>query len=427
MNYLFSIYHWVLAWVGGFIYGHPSRRIFVIGVTGTKGKSTTIEFLSAILEAAGKKTALSSTVRRKVLNEEKRNTSGNSMPGRFFLQGFLKKAVKAGAEYALIEVTSQGVIQHRHRFIDWDAAFLTNLAPEHIEAHGSFENYRAAKVSFFEYLARSRKKEKYFFVNGNDSNAEYFVKAGERISGGRVFIYTKEKFLGECLKNGLDLTSREKRRAVNNWLWGDFNLDNAAAGLAFAGSQKISWPVARKAITEFGGLIGRLEFVQREPFAVVVDGAHTPDSLEKVYQNLRPEVLYGLPGQGAPGGKLICVLGSAGGGRDKWKRPEMGKIAARYCDAVVLTDEDPYDEDPSQILAEIKSGISNFQFPISNLYEILDRKEAIKKAISLAEKNDAVVATGKGSEMSIHIAHGKTIPWDEKETIKEALNSLKKI
>ena len=105
----------------------------------------------------------------------------------------------------------------------------------------------------------------------------------------------------------------------------------------------------------------------------------------------------------------------------------MGKIAARYCDAVVLTDEDPYDEDPSQILAEIKSGISNFQFPISNLYEILDRKEAIKKAISLAEKNDAVVATGKGSEMSIHIAHGKTIPWDEKETIKEALNSLKKI
>lgn len=425
MKYLFSMYHWLLAWAGSVIYRHPGRKIFVIGVTGTKGKSTTLEFLNAILESAGKKTALSSTVRQKILNEEKRNTSSNSMPGRFFLQRFLRRAVNAGAEYALIEVTSQGVVQHRHCFIDWDAALVTNLAPEHIESHGSFENYRAAKISFFEYLAQSRKKEKYLFVNGNDPNAEHFVKAGERVPGGRIFVYTKEKFLDECFKNGLDLNSREKRRAVNEWLWGDFNLDNAVAGLAFADSQKIPWPIAKKAIAGFGGLAGRLEFIQREPFAVVVDGAHTPDSLEKVYENLRPEILYGKPN-----GKMICVLGSAGGGRDKWKRPAMGKIAAQYCDAVVLTDEDPYDENPNGILDEIESGFKDFserRLKPENVFKILDRREAIKKAISLADKNDVIIATGKGSELSIHVARGKTIPWNEKEVAKEILNFLKKV
>jgi len=347
------------------------------------------------------------------------------MPGRFFVQGFLRKAVEAGAEYALIEVTSQGVVQHRHEFIDWDAAFLTNVAPEHIESHGSFENYRAAKVAFFEYLSESRKKEKYFFVNGNDRNGEYFVRAGEKVLGGQVIIYTREKFLAECLKNGLNLSSREKRREANDWLWSDFNLDNAAAGLAFADSRNIPWQVSKKAITGFGGLIGRMEFVQREPFAVVVDGAHTPDSLEKVYQNVRPDVLYGNHT-----GKLICVLGSAGGGRDKWKRPAMGKIAAEYCDAIILTDEDPYDENPEEILEEIRYGMDeaeNKRIKPENVFKIPDRRKALEKAIGLAEKGDSVIATGKGSEMSIHVAKGHTISWNEKEIAKEILNSLKKI
>ena len=209
MKYLYSIYHWLLAWTGNFIYRRPSRKLFVIGVTGTKGKSTTLEFLNAILEANGNKTALSSTVREKILNEEKRNTSGNSMPGRFFLQKFLSRAVKAGAEYALIEVTSQGVVQHRHEFIDWDAAFMTNLHPEHIESHGSFENYRAAKLAFFSYLAKSHKKEKFLFVNRSDKNASYFTDAAMGVPGGKIIIYSADNFIAECFKNGLDITSRE--------------------------------------------------------------------------------------------------------------------------------------------------------------------------------------------------------------------------
>ena len=419
MKHLYSIYHWLLAWTGNIIYGRPSRELFVIGVTGTKGKSTTLEFLNAILEANGKKTALSSTVREKILDKEKRNTSGNSMPGRFFLQGFLSRAVRAGAEYALIEVTSQGVVQHRHEFFDWDAAFFTNLHPEHIESHGSFENYRAAKMAFFSYLAKSSKKEKFFFVNGDDKNALNFINATAKVPGKKIAIYTALNFIKECLENGLDIGSREKRQAVNNWLWSDFNLENAAAGLAFADSQKISWTVSRKAITGFAGLIGRMEFVQREPFAVVVDGAHTPESLEKAYQNSRPEVLYGKSG-----GKMICILGSAGGGRDKWKRPAMGKIAAQYCDAVILTDEDRYDENLGEILDQIELGFKDAEkrrLKSENIFRILDRREAFKKAVSLAEKGDSIIATGKGSEMSIHIEKGKTIPWNEKEIAKETL------
>lgn len=418
MRYLYSIYHWLWVWAGSVIFSHPSRKIFVVGVTGTKGKSTTLEFLGAILEAAGKKVALSSTVYRKISGRTERNLSDNSMPGRFFLQSFLRKAVSAGADYALLEVTSQGVVQHRHEFIDWDAAIFTNLAPEHIESHGSFENYRAAKVSFFEYLARSRKPEKFFFVNGNDANARHFMDAAA-IPGGVLYQYKKEKFLEECLKHKLDLTSREKRVKANNWLASDFNLDTASAGLAFAESRKIPWPIFQKALLDFKGLMGRMEFVQKEPFAAIVDGAHTPDSLEKAYQNARPEIIFGKTG-----GKMICVLGSAGGGRDVWKRPAMGKIAANWCDVIILSDEDPYDEDPDEILEQIKYGINETEgkkTKSENVLKILDRHLALKKAVSLAEKGDVIIATGKGSEMSIHIAKGKAVPWNEKEILESII------
>ena len=175
MRFLKSIYHFFLAWVGALLYGFPSRKIFVLGVTGTKGKSTTLELINAILQSSGKKTALISSIRFKIADDTTKNTSGMSMPGRFALQRFLRKAVRAGCQYALVEVTSQGILQHRHRFIDFDAALFTNLHPEHIEAHGSFENYRAAKVSFFEDVAeRSGKSPKRFFINEADKSAQYF-------------------------------------------------------------------------------------------------------------------------------------------------------------------------------------------------------------------------------------------------------------
>jgi len=402
---LFSLYHWLWAFWGALWNGFPSCRLFVIGVTGTKGKSTTAELIAAILAEGGKKTALFSSLWVAVGDEREKNLSGNSMPGRGALQRFLRRASRAGCTHAIIEVTSEGVRQHRHRFIDWDAAVFLNLAPEHLESHGSFEKYRAAKVAFFASLARSKKRERFFFVNASDPNAAHFTEIAERVPGAHLV-----KF-------------REAPEIKNPWFTPDFNKENAAAALAVADSLCVPRGVAMGALERFGGVPGRLEYVQREPFAVVVDYAHTPDSLEKVYRYLKNQQLITNNLQlTTQNSKLICVLGSAGGGRDRWKRPVMGEIAARFCNEIILTNEDPYDENPSQILSEIKSGIFNVQFPISNVREILDRRGAINAAIACAKPSDTIVMTGKGSESWIHVAHGKKVPWSDSETARAMLS-----
>lgn len=367
LNYLKNnIYHLGLAFLSAVIFRFPSRKIFVIGVTGTKGKSTVLELIGFILKKAGKKVAISSSIRN--------GESSMTMPGRFFLQRFLRRAVSNHCDYALIEVTSQGVLQNRHRFINWGAAIFTNLHPEHIESHGGFENYREAKLNFFRYV------KGLFFINRDDENAPAFARVST--GKGEIILYGKS-----------DLSSQ---------LVGEFNKYNIGAAVAFVRSQKINEDIIIKVVAEFSGAPGRMGFVQKEPFAVVVDYAHTPDSLKNVYETLR-----------SAQGKLICVLGAAGGGRDKWKRPEMGKIAAEYCDEIILTEEDSYDENLEDILKQIEGDFS--------FMKILDRREAIKKAIDLAKTGDTIVITGKGSEKWIHLANGKKIPWSERKTITDLL------
>jgi len=399
MDALRSLYHFVLAWIGNNIYGSPSKKIFVIGVTGTKGKSTVVELINFILESAGKKTAISSSVRFKVNGFSKPNLTGMSMPGRFFIQQFLYEAVKKECQYAIIEVTSQGILQHRHRFIDFDAAVLTNLEPEHIEAHGSFENYRNSKVRFFRDVAeRSRKRMKFFLINTDARDKEYFVDAAKGY--GEIAIYDKKDIM---------------RIKMKTRLIGEFNFENIAAAVSLARSIGIEWEAIREGVELFNGVPGRLEFVQKIPYSVIIDYAHTPDSLEKVYQTVKKSVIKksGL-------GKMICVLGAAGGGRDMWKRAVMGEIAAKYCDHILLTNEDPFDEDPAEILNHIEAGILNDYK--KKVKKIIDRKEAIRSAIKMAKKGDAVIITGKGSEPYMRVAGGKKISWNEKEIVAKIIN-----
>lgn len=401
MSILRSSYHYFLARLGSFVYKDPSSRLFVLGVTGTKGKSTVIELVNAILETAGKKTALLSSVRFKIDSIDRPNATGMTMPGRFAVQSFLAKAARQGCEYAIIEVTSQGVLQHRHRFINFDGALVTNLEPEHIEAHGSFEKYRASKAKFFYDAAHfSNKREKFFYINSGMRDSRYFVNA---VAGKGNTIFYNRKDIAEL--------------KIKTTLIGEFNLENIAAAIAFARSQNIDWEVIRQAVETFNGVPGRLEFVQKFPFVVVIDYAHTPDSLEKVYQTLSNQELKNEDK------KLICALGSAGGGRDAWKRPIMGKIAARYCDRIFLTNEDPFDENPEEIINQIEDGILDDNK--MKVRKILDRKEAIRNAIKLAKKGDVVIITGKGCEPHMRLAKGKKIPWNEREVVLGILNEEK--
>ncbi len=393
-----SIYHFGLAWFGNIRFNRPSKNIFIIGVTGTKGKSTVTELINAILETAGKSTAVSSSVRFKIDGESRPNSTGMSMPGRFFLQRFLSEAVAKGCDYAVIEVTSQGILQYRHRFVDFDAAVITNLEPEHIEAHGSFENYRDSKVRFFRDMAvHSVKNPKYFFINSDARDYEFF--SGAAADFGKIVLFNKKDMIKVKIKTKLI---------------GEFNLENIAAAVAFARSRNIDWDTIRQAVEAFDGVPGRLEFVQKTPFSVVIDYAHTPDSLEKVYQTMKGK------NKKEQDKKLICVLGAAGGGRDMWKRPVMGEIAAKYCDSIILTNEDPFDEDPQEIIDEIEAGILNHGK--KKVKKIIDRREAIRTAVRSAKKGDSVIITGKGSESYMRIAKGKQIPWNEKEIVTKILN-----
>src|SRR3989344_4889776 len=342
-NFFQPYYHWCLAYLAAAVYGFPARRLKIVGVTGTNGKSTVVHLITSILEEAGEKVASVSSLRFRINKKEETNILKMTMPGRFKLQKFLREAIGAGCKYGIIEITSEGIKQHRHIGIDFYMAVLTNVTPEHIESHGTFEKYRAAKALLF-------KKAKIHVLNGEDPSIDYFLK----IPAQNRIIYSKKDFPPN----------------IHFKLLGDFNLENA-----------------------------------------VVDYAHTPDALEKVYQTLRD------PRFTLHASRLLCVLGSAGGGMDKWKRPEMGKIAAKFCDEIILTNEDPYDEDPQKIIDEVAGG--------RNFKKIINRREAIREAIKSAQSGDTVIITGKGAEPWLMGPNGTKIPWDDREVTIEELAKLK--
>jgi UDP-N-acetylmuramoyl-L-alanyl-D-glutamate--2,6-diaminopimelate ligase len=397
-KFIFSIYHYLLSLMGVLIYGFPSKKLIVIGVTGTNGKSTVVHLISEILERTGAKVISMSSIRFKIGDKEEKNMLKMTMPGRMKLQKFLAEAVKNGCKYAVIEVTSEGIKQFRHKFIDWDGAVFTNLTKEHIEAHRGFENYKKAKGKLFQALEKSPKKNKFAVLNADDEDYEYFSGL---FSGKKYFYGIKNK--------SAEITPEKIGLKLDN-LIGEFNIYNALAAACAGLAQGIDLPEISEVLRNAKGIPGRLELVISEPFKVFVDYAHTPDALEKIYKTL---------GKG-----LVCVLGSCGGGRDKWKRPEMGKIAADYCDQIILTNEDPYDENPLSILDEIESGFSQIPNPKSEILKILDRREAINKALSSAKPGDTIIITGKGCEPWMVVANGKKIAWDDRKVVREEYNKI---
>lgn len=395
-------YHYLFALFAATIYRFPSRKLKVVAVTGTKGKTSTVEIVNAILEEAGYRTALAGTLRFKIGDMEERNRYKMTIPGRFFVQRFLRHAVNARCDWVILEMTSEGARQFRHKFIDFDALIFTNISPEHIESHGSFENYKNAKLSIARALTLSQKRPRIIIANADDKYAREFLavdadtKTTYSLKDAEPYTLEKDKttfnFMGSPLQTHLS---------------GAFNLSNTLAGTSFARTIGVAPEVIRRAIEKFHGIRGRVERVNAgQDFDVIVDYAHTVDSLEKVYEVFQ-------------GSRKICVLGGTGGGRDQWKRPAMGAIASAHCDEIILTDEDPYDEDPQKIVSEIIAGVEGGQAEI-----IMDRRVAIAKALSLAKTGDTVIITGKGTDPYIMEASGKKTPWDDATVAREELTKI---
>ena len=397
-------YHFLLSWIAAIIYNFPSREIIVIAVTGTKGKSSTIEYLNAIFEAAGHTTALASSIRFKLAGVSDPNLTRMTTPGRFFFQRFLREAVDAKCTIALLEMTSEGARQSRHRFINLDALLFINLAPEHIESHGSFQAYSDAKFELGRQLARSHKKPRYMAANAEDRES------------GRYLSLPIEHLLPFSLEGARPWQTSEQGGSftfdnivISVRLPGEFSLRNALAAATLAHAMGIPVRTIVKGIGSLERIPGRAEnIIEGQSFPVIVDYAHTPDSLHALYSAY-------------PTRRKICVLGSTGGGRDMWKRSVMGSVAEEFCENIILTNEDPYDEDPRSITDMIASGIK-----AKKPETIMDRREAIQHALSLARASDVVLVTGKGTDPTMQGPQGTNVKWSDADVVREEIRKLLK-
>ena len=403
-------YHYLMALLGAIIYRFPARNLFIIGITGTKGKSSVTEMVNSILEDAGYKTAVAGTIRFKIGEESRPNKFKMSMPGRFFLQKFLRECVNKKCTHVILEMTSEGSKFYRNKFIPNDAFIFTNLTPEHIESHGSFENYKNAKLNIAKNLKKdwqfdkklNPKKETFGVVNQDDEHFEDFYN----INYTNKIKYSITDAKPIDLSNGIKM--RFEKNTIFSSLEGEFNVYNILAASSLCYLMGIPEKNIRQGIENLKSIPGRVQKINAGGFDVIVDYAHTAESLEALYKTF-------------PNKKKICVLGNTGGGRDKWKRPLMAQIAEKYCDEIILTNEDPYDEDPMEIISQMEKALKKNRHAV-----ILNRREAIHSAIRKAGKESVVLITGKGTDPYIMEADGKKTPWSDYNVAKEELEKIKK-
>lgn len=393
-------YHFLLSFISAVSYGFPAKKLMVIGVTGTKGKSSVSEMLYTVLKDAGYKTAVASTIRFAIGEKTEPNLFKMTMPGRGFIQQFLKKAVDAGCTHAVIEITSESTKQFRHLFLFQNALVFTNLQREHIESHGSFEKYAEAKLKIGKELAASPKRPRAIIPNADDpQSAPYLALSVEQ-----KLPFSYEDAKDVSLSPG-HASFTYKGVHFSLQLPGSFSVKNALAVITAAQFAGVPLHTIAASLEKLPRIPGRTERIEEgQAFQVVVDYAHTPDSLSALYE--------------AYPGRKICVLGNTGGGRDTWKRPLMGQIAETACEEVILTNEDPYDEDPDAIVKAMAEGMKRAP------RIIMDRREAIHTALTLARAGDSVLITGKGTDPYIMLAKGEKLPWSDAQVTKEELKKL---
>ncbi len=413
---LLLFYHYFLSKTASWYYNNPSKKLIVIGVTGTNGKTTTTNIISQLLECLGHKTGLVSTVNFKIGDKEWLNNKKMTMLGRWQTQKIIKQMLKDNCKYVIIETSSQGIEQFRHKGIDYNLVIFTNLTPEHIEAHGGFKNYRAAKEKLFKHLSegKSKKFKKIIISNIDDKETERLKKfpVDKFITYG---FKNKADYRGEDLKleNGLVSFSLNNKKFKTPFL-GEFNGYNILAGISTVVT--LGFDLYKIMNCKLKTVPGRQEFIkEKQNFKILIDYAPEPESLKQLYKALK----------NFPKNKIIHVLGSCGGGRDKNRQPILGEIASNKAEVVIITNEDPYDDDPQEIINNIARGaLKNKKILNKNLFKIKNREQAIKKALQLAEKDDLVLITGKGAEQAICVANGKKIEWDDRKVVKKLIKLL---
>ncbi|MFH0912555.1 MAG: UDP-N-acetylmuramoyl-L-alanyl-D-glutamate--2,6-diaminopimelate ligase [Patescibacteria group bacterium] len=428
MPWLYDSYHRAQGVMAATVFGFPSIKMRVIGITGTNGKTTTANFLAHILEVSGARVGLATTVNiwtgtKKWINETKMTTLSP-----FALQGLLRQMANNKCQYAIIETTSHALAQHRTWGIFYDVAVFTNITHDHLDYHKTFENYKVAKTKLFRELTEALRKPgmpKISVVNLNDPNAPDFYQfpADQKYYFAIDKVATPEAPDALLWANNIHEGRQRTLFTLNTpkgsidiqlHLLGKFNVQNALAAASVAFALGIDLQTIQQGIESAWQVPGRMEYIPNQrDLDVIIDYAHTPDGFTKVFETLRPLAR----------GRLIAVFGAAGN-RDKTKRPILGQIASQFADEIILTEEDPGSEDPQQIIKEILPGIDRNKFVEGkNLHIILDRRSAIQRALTYAQPGDTIALLAMGAQ-TVMVRKDKKIPYSEREIVQQILQSM---
>lgn len=415
-------YHYAIANIAAFRYGYPTKHMLVIGITGTKGKTSTANFVWSVLTAGGYKVGLIGTANIRIGSIEKMNPYHMTMPKPFVLQRILREMKNAGCTHIVMEATSEGMKLGRHKGIYFDIGIFTNLSPEHLPNHGgSFEKYKEAKAALFKSLNKIEKVvcgrvvPPCSIINAEDPHGPFYAHffsgvTTYGINSGDTKAYHVEQTL-RGMKFFVDGT--EFRMHIP----GIFNIMNALPAIIVGRLFQIETPTIAAGVESLHSIPGRMEIIEKDPFTVIVDYAH-----EKLSMNALLDTAIGM--KKISQNKIIVLFGAQGGGRDTEKRKWMGYAAGEKADIVILTSDDSYEEKPESIISDIAQYVrEKGKRDDKNLFLIPDRRVAIRKAFQLAGNNDIVLLTGKGAEQFM-ITNTGNVPWDDRVIAKEELVKL---
>lgn len=423
-SWVFQLQHYIEARVAQLIFRSPSKSMLVVGIVGSKGKTTTANILWGILNDPDKPAGLIGTADIQIGNKTIKNHWHKTMPGRWHTQKLLAQMKQASCKYAILEVPSEAQQNWRHVGINFDLIIFTNVTNEILAVHKNsldlLHKHNKRLLSKFHRLSKKRIDGNIFpkTILGN-RDSEFFENYTKFKADQKLSYSTKEKsdFRPTSVRSGLENSSFELLGVdfrLN--IPGTINVSNATAAIASANILGLDLKVISERLAGYKGVPGRMNLIrQGQPFTVVIDYAHEETGLQQLMEwadSSRPK-----------GSKIISLICGQGGGRDVKKRPLMGAIATRYSKYVVISNDDVYDDDPQDIIDDIVKGCKEVRPSLEGICQIQDRKEGIAKALGLAKKGDIVLITGKGNDSSSIIA-GVKIPWDEYAVVKEELKRL---